>query len=382
VTRASLAKAALDPERQERARRYDWLSRRLLFLDLGTAFFFLLSLLFTGASAALACWLSFPLPWAAALYLLILVVGYGVIMGPVSYYEDFVLPRRYGLSNQNLSGWLRDRARALALGLLFCLSLVIVIYWLMDCLPSLWWLATGLIVFLVSLLLTWLTPTVLLPLFFKLKPLEDGEMKERLANLAKTAGIDIKRVLVMNLSSKSTTANALLAGWGGSRRIILSDTLLRGYSADEIEVTLAHELGHHVHHDFAKLMSIHALALLLAFYCADLALRAGVVLLSFQRMNDLAALPWLVLILAMLVLFLQPLLNWYNRRTELESDRAALELSNKPQAFVSLMTKLTDQNLQQAEPSRLTKLLFHNHPSYRERVKVASDYIDVGTEGA
>ncbi len=374
MTRASLAEAALDPERQEKAREYDWLSRRLLLLDLGTIFFFLLALLFTGASAALAYWLSFPLPWAAALYLLLLVVGYGVIMGPVSYYEDFVLPRRYGLSNQNLSGWLRDRARALALGLLFCLSLVTVIYWLMDFLPSLWWLATGLIVFLVSLLLTWLTPTVLVPLFFKLKPLEDGELKERLANLAKTAGIDIKRVLVMNLSSKSTTANALVAGWGGSRRIILSDTLLRGYSVDEIEVTLAHELGHHLHHDFAKLMSIHALALLLAFYCADVALRAGVVLLSFQGMSDLAALPWLILILAMLILFLQPLLNWYNRRTELEADRAALELSNNPQAFVSLMTKLTDQNLQQAEPGHWAKLLFHDHPSYRERVVLARDY--------
>jgi len=374
VTRTSLAEAALDPERQEKAREYDWLSRRLLFLDLGTAFFFLLAVLFTGASAALAYWLSFPLPWAAALYLLILVVGYGVIMGPVSYYGDFVLPRRYGLSNQNLSGWLRDRARALALGLLLCLSLVTVIYWLMDCLPSLWWLVTGLIVFLVSLLLTWLTPTVLVPLFFKLKPLEDGELKERLANLAKTAGIDIKRVLVMNLSSKSTTANALVAGWGGSRRIILSDTLLRGYSVDEIEVTLAHELGHHLHHDFAKLMSIHALALLLAFYCADLALRAGVALLSFQGMSDLAALPWLILILAMLILFLQPLLNWYNRRTELEADRAALELSNNPQAFVSLMTKLTNQNLQRAEPGHWAKLLFHDHPSYRERVILARDY--------
>ena len=374
MTRTSLAESALDPERQEKAREYDWLSRRLLFLDLGTAFFFLLAVLFTGASAALAYWLSFPLPWAAALYLLILVVGYGVIMGPVSYYEDFVLPRRYGLSNQNLSGWLKDRARALALGLLFCLSLVTVIYWLMDLLPSLWWLATGLIVFLVSLLLTWLTPTVLVPLFFKLKPLEDGELKERLANLAKTAGIDIKRVLVMDLSSKSTTANALVAGWGGSRRIILSDTLLRGYSVDEIEVTLAHELGHHLHHDFAKLMSIHALALLLAFYCADVALRAGVVWLSFQGMSDLAALPWLILILAMLILFLQPLLNWYNRRTELEADRAALELSNNPQAFVSLMTKLTDQNLQQAEPGHWAKLLFHDHPSYRERVILARDY--------
>ena len=374
MTRTSLAESALDPERQDKAREYDWLSRRLLFLDLGTAFFFLLAVLFTGASAALAYWLSFPLPWAAALYLLILVVGYGVIMGPVSYYEDFVLPRRYGLSNQNLSGWLRDRARALALGLLLCLSLVTVIYWLMDLLPSLWWLATGLIVFLVSLLLTWLTPTVLVPLFFKLKPLEDGELKERLANLAKAAGIDINRVLVMNLSSKSTTANALVAGWGGSRRIILSDTLLRGYSVDEIEVTLAHELGHHLHHDFAKLMSIHALALLLAFYCADVALRAGVVWLSFKGMSDLAALPWLILILAMLILFLQPLLNWYNRRTEFEADRAALELSNNPQAFVSLMTKLTDQNLQQAEPGHWAKLLFHDHPSYRERVILARDF--------
>jgi STE24 endopeptidase len=382
VSRSSLAEAALDPERQKEAREYGWLSLRLLLLDIGMASFFLLALLFTGASEVLACWLSLPLPLAAALYLLILVLGYGMIMGPVGYYEDFVLPRRYGLSNQSLGGWLRDRARAFTLGLLLCLSLVTVIYSLMDCLPTLWWLATGLIVFLVSLLLAWLTPTLLVPLFFKLKPLEDGELKERLANLAKKAGIDIKHVLVMNLSSKSTTANALVAGWGGSRRIILSDTLLRGYSVDEIEVTLAHELGHHLHRDFAKLMSIHALALLLAFYCADLALRAGVVLLSFQGMNDLAALPWLVLVLAMFILFLQPLLNWYNRRTELESDRAALELSNKPQAFVSLMTKLTDQNLQQAEPSRLTKLLFHNHPSYRERVKVASDYIDVGTEGA
>jgi len=376
----SLAEAALDPERQKKARQYHWLSRRLLLLDLGTALILLLALLFTGASGVLAYWLSVPLPWAAALYLLILVVGYGVIIGPFNYYEDFTLPRRYGLSNQNLRGWLRDRAKALGLAVLLCLFLIIVIYGLMDCLPSLWWLATGLIMFLLSLLLTWLTPILLIPLFFKLKPLEDGGLKQRLANLARTAGIDIKHVFVMNLSSKSNTANALLAGWGSCRRIILSDTLLRGYSADEIEVTLAHELGHHLHHDFAKLMSIHALALLLAFYCADLALKAGVVLFSFRGMNDLAALPWLILILAMLILCLQPLLNWCSRRIELEADKAALELSNNPQAFVNLMTKLTNQNLQQAEPSHWAKFLFHDHPSYRERVKLACNCVAIGAE--
>lgn len=374
MPRVASGETALDPERQEKAREYNWLSRRLLLLDLGTGIVLLLALLFTGASGLLAYWLPFPLPWAAALYLLVLVVGYGVIMGPLSYYQDFVLPRRYGLSNQNLRGWLRDRAKALALGLLLGLCLIIVIYWLMDWLPSLWWLATGFIIFLLSLLLTWLTPTLLIPLFFKLKPLEDGEMKERLAKVAKLAGIRIKDVFTMNLSSKSTTANAMLTGWGRSRRIILSDTLLQGYSADEIEVTLAHELGHHLHHDVAKLTAIHALAFLLAFYLADLALEAGVVLFSFQGINDLAALPWLILILAMLFVALQPLLNWYSRHIELEADRAALELSNNPQAFVSLMTKLTNQNLQQAEPGHWAKVLFYDHPSYGERVILARDY--------
>ena len=369
-----LWETGLDPERQEKAREYSRLSRRLLLLELGIGIILLLALLFTGASAALAYWLSLPLPWAAALYLLILVVAYGVVMGPLTYYQDFVLPRRYGLSNQNLRGWLGDKAKALALGLLLALCLITVVYWLMDGLPSLWWLAAGFIVFLLSLLLTWLTPTLLIPLFFRLKPLEDGGMKERLANLARLAGVDIKDVLTMNLSSKSTTANALLTGWGRSRRIILSDTLLRGYSADEIEVTLAHELGHHLHHDVAKLMVVHAVAFLLAFYLADLALKAGVVLFSFQGINDLAALPWLILILAILMLSLQPLLNWYSRHIELEADKAALELSNNPQAFTSLMTKLTNQNLQQAEPSRWAKLLFHDHPPYGERVILARDY--------
>jgi len=366
---------APDPLRQQKAREYAKLLRRGSFVRLGIGLVLLLALLFTPASTALAGLLAFPFPWSAALYLLVLVAGYEVMVAPLSYYYGFVLSHRYGLSKQNLAGWLRDRAKGMGLQLLLGLALVTIVYWLMGRLPALWWLAVAAIMFLGSLILTWLTPTFLIPLFYKLKPLEEGELKQRLVDLARRAGVDIAECLTMDLSSKATTANAMLTGWGKSRRIIFTDTLLQGYSWDEIEATLGHELGHRLHHDIPRLIGLQAAAFLLAFYLANLALTGGVVLFSLQGISDIAGIPWLILILAILMFLLQPALNWYSRRAETSADETALALTNKPQAFVTLMTKLTDQNLSEAEPGRWAKLLFYDHPTYNERVKLAHNYI-------
>jgi STE24 endopeptidase len=364
-----------DQARQQKAREYSKLLRRGSFAKLGIGLVLLLALLFTPASTALASLLAFPFPWSAALYLLTLAAGYEVMVAPLSYHYGFVLSHRYGLSKQNLASWLRDRAKGMGLQLLLGLALVIIVYWLIGSLPALWWLAAAAIMFLGSLILTWLTPTFLIPLFYKLRPLEEGEFKQRLVCLAKKAGVKIKECLTMDLSSKATTANAMLTGWGKSRRIIFTDTLLQGYSWDEIEATLGHELGHHLHHDIPKLIGIQAATFLLAFYLAGVTLRAGVVLFSLQGISDIAGLPWLILILAMLILVLQPALNSYSRRLERAADQTALALSNNPQAFITLMTKLTDQNLAEAEPSQWVKLLFYDHPTYNERVKLAHNYI-------
>jgi STE24 endopeptidase len=366
---------APDPLRQQKAREYAKLLRRGSFVRLGIGLVLLLALLFTPASTSLAGLLAFPLPWSAALYLLVLVAGYEVMVAPLSYYYGFVLSHRYGLSKQNLAGWLRDRAKGMGLQLLLGLALVTIVYWLMGRLPALWWLAVAAIMFLGSLILTWLTPTFLIPLFYKLKPLEEGELKQRLVDLARRAGVDIAECLTMDLSSKATTANAMLTGWGKSRRIIFTDTLLQGYSWDEIEATLGHELGHRLHHDIPRLIGLQAAAFLLAFYLANLALTGGVILFSLQGISDIAGIPWLILILAILMFLLQPALNWYSRRAETSADETALALTNKPQAFVTLMTKLTDQNLSEAEPGRWAKLLFYDHPTYNERVKLAHNYI-------
>lgn len=369
-----LSEPSLDIERQELAKQYARLMRRLSFVELVVVGALLLVLVFGGVSARLSHFLAFPQPWAAALYFVVLVVGLGIIMMPLNYYQGFILPRRYGLSNQQFGSWLADRAKASALGILLGLGVVIIVYWLLDRLPGAWWLWAGVLLSLLSLLLARLTPTLLLPLFFELKPLEDVELKQRLTNLAKQARTQICGVFTMDLSSKSTTANAMLAGLGNTRRIIISDTLLQQYAPGEIEVVLAHELGHHLHRDIPKLIAVQAVIFLLAFYLSDVVLKASLTPLAFQGIADVAAFPLLVLSLAIFGLAMTPLVNTYSRYLEASADKTAVELTANPQAFVTAMAKLTEQNLAVAQPSRWVEVLFCDHPSYTKRVNLARRY--------
>jgi STE24 endopeptidase len=369
-----LAEPHLDIKRQELAKKYARLMRRLSFVELALVGALLLVFVFGGVSARMSYFLSFPQPWASALYFVILAVGLGIIIMPLTYYQGFILPRRYGLSNQKLGAWLTDRAKASALGFLLGLAVVILLYWLLDRFPDIWWLWAGILLLLLSLLLTWLTPTLLLPIFFKLEPLDDVELKQRLMNLAKRAQAQIVGMFTMDLSSKGTTANAMLAGLGKTRSIILSDTLLQQYTAEEVEVILAHELGHHIHRDIPKLIAVQAAVVLLAFYLSGLVLRASLVPFGFQGIADVAAFPLLFLSLAAFGLIVTPLINAYSRYVEGSADEAALELTANPRAFVTAMTRLTDQNLTVADPSRWVEILFYDHPPYTKRVDLAHRY--------
>jgi len=369
-----LAEPRLDTKRQELAKEYARIIRQLSFFEMAIVGILFVGLVFGGLSAKLGYFLAFPQPWASALYFIILVICLGVIMMPLTHYQGFILPHRYGLSSQNFGAWLADRAKASAMGFVLGMGMVILIYWLLDNFPDVWWLWAGISVLLLSLLLTRLTPTLLLPIFFKLEPLGDLELKRMLINLAKRAQTQIVGVFTMNLSSKGTTATAMLAGLGKTRSIILSDTLLQQYTTEEIEVILAHELGHHIHRDIPKLITIQAVTVLLAFYLSDWVLRTSVMPLGFQGITDVAAFPLLVLSLAVFGLMTSPFINAYSRYVETSADKAALELTANPQAFITAMTKLTDQNMNVAEPSRWVELLFYDHPPYNKRVDLAQRY--------
>jgi len=364
----------LNTKRQELARKYGRLMRRLSIIESAIIGVVLLVLIFGGLSVELGHFLAFPQPWASALYFAILAVVLGIVLMPITYYQGFILPRRFGLSHQKFGAWLSDRAKASALSFFLGLAAVIVVYWLLARFPDIWWLWAAVFLVLLSLLLTRLTPTLLLPLFFKLQPIGDAKLKERLLNLAERARAPISRVFTIDLSRKGTTANAMLAGLGRTRSIILTDTLLQKYTQEEIEVILAHELGHHLHKDIPKLIALQAAVILLGLYISNLVLRASLTPLGFQDIADAAALPLLFLILAVFNLIMMPVTNAYSRFVETSADKAALELTANPQALVTAMTKLTNQNLSVADPSRWEELLFYDHPPYTKRVNLARLY--------
>jgi len=249
-----LVEPEMAPERQQQARKYAGVSRYLTFFELVLTGTLLLILIFSGFSTRFIELFHLPIIPAAVIYFIILVAAYGVISAPIIYYRGFVLPRRYGLSNQSLPGWLGDFIKAGALMLVLGAAIIIAGYWFITILPELWWLLVWGFVVLVSLILSILAPVVIVPIFFKMKPLADTELKERLKQLAKRAGVEIGGIYNIEFSSKSTTANAAMMGMGRTKRIVLSDTLLGRYTVPEIEVVMAHEMGHNRHRDMLRLL--------------------------------------------------------------------------------------------------------------------------------
>ena len=376
-----IAEPALDPGRQRQAREHARKRRYLTVADLALTGAPLALLVFTGLSGRLVGAFNLPLVAAATLYFIVLVVAYGLLAAPLNYYRSLILGRRYGLSRQSLTSWLGDMAKAGSLAVVMGAGIVAAVYWSISLTPQLWWLIAWGFVVLVSLILSVLAPVLIVPLFFRMKPMADTGLKKRLEQLAERAGVEVGGIYTVEFSSKGTTANAALMGAGRTRRIVLSDTLLEQYPAAEIEVIMAHEIGHQRHNDIYRLFLLQSAILLAGLYAASLIFKASVVPLGFSGAADVAALPLLILIFGAVSLLLPPLANSYSRRLESAADGYALELTGDPGSFVGAMTRLTDQNLAEAEPGRWVERLLHDHPGYNSRVEHSRRYMAAGNKG-
>jgi STE24 endopeptidase len=289
----------------------------------------------------------------------------------VAFYRSFVLERRYALSTESARAWLRDHLKVVGITLAFALVAVHVVYTLIAWSPVSWWLPAAAAATAATMLLTTLAPVLLFPLFYKLTPLDRPQLTERLVALSKRAGVPVLGVYAWGLGAKTRRANAALVGSGGTRRILLSDTLLAQYSDDEIEVILAHEMAHHVHHDIRNGILLEFGLLLAAFYAASAALLAWWQPLGLSGPADPAGLPLLLLAGGAVMLAAAPLVHAFSRRNERSADRFALALTGQQEAFVTAMRRLGAQNLAEEAPSRLAVWLFHTHPPIEQRVAAA-----------
>ena len=369
----------LDPEKQKQAKEYARIGRRLWLADTIFSALYALAWLFFGWSTSLRSWLSMRVTenWLLiALYVAIFGGIYFILNLPSGYYSGFVLPHRYGQSNQTFKDWAADQIKSLAIGAPLGLILLELLYLALRLTGDLWWLwaAGGMVIF--SVLLSNLAPILIMPLFNKFVPLGDDhkELEERLLNLAKRANTKVKGVFKFDMSRRTNSANAALTGIGGTRRIVLGDTLINEFTPDEIETVLAHELGHHVHRDIPLLIGIGALSTTLGLFLASLALHWAIDFFGFASTSDIAAFPALGLILGAYGLITMPLDNALSRWRESMADDYALKSTNKAEAFASAFTRLANQNLGEVDPERWVIALFYSHPPLGERIEKARNW--------
>jgi STE24 endopeptidase len=305
------------------------------------------------------------------LYVIALALLSEALQIPFAFYQGVTLERRYGLSTQTTGQWWLDQGKAAAVGLVLALVAALVVWGLLQVSPERWWLIASACFIVLLIGLAQLAPVYLLPLFYTFRPLERPALVERLLKLAERAGTTILGIFEWKMSEKTRKANAALTGIGRTRRILLSDTLLAEHSDDEIEVILAHELSHHVHHDIWKALAVEAILLTLGLYLADRVLEMTSGRFGLTGKGDVAALPVLLLAVGAVSILLLPVVNALSRAQERRADRYALEMTGNAAAFMSAMKRLGAQNLAEEHPSRLVETLFYSHPPMAARIESA-----------
>ncbi|MFZ1082785.1 MAG: M48 family metallopeptidase [Candidatus Kryptoniota bacterium] len=306
------------------------------------------------------------------LFVLTIEIFFSVIKFPLDYYLDFVIERRFKLSNQTFTKWLFRKSKSALVASILGVILLLVFYFLLVHFPKMWWLMFAAFFFLFQIFVAQLFPTLILPMFYKLNPLSNDELHDRLNKLVEKFGYKMNGVFSFDLSRETRKANAALTGLGKSRKIIISDTLLENFSNDEIEVVLAHELGHLVKHHMMKGIILSAVMSLIGFYIM------AHIHLSYSAMMripvyDLAAIPFLAFVMTIFVIVAMPLGNFYSRTIEREADIFALETTGMRNEFAESMRKLGRLNLSPENPPAWIEKIFFSHPSIGARIKTATE---------
>jgi STE24 endopeptidase len=298
---------------------------------------------------------------------------------PLAYLSGYVVEHRYELSNQTRRAWLADSLKGLGVEIAVGAPLVSGLLWVIRRRPRSWWAICSALTVPLAIVLSNLAPVLIMPLFNKYEPIKNRALADRIRALAAGQGVTVSEVQQMDMSKQTKKANAMFTGMGRTKRIVLGDTMLDEFGDDEIEVVLAHELGHQVHRDMWKLIAVSAPTSAVALFAThQLAPR---VLRRWGRawgldvehgLGDAAALPLLLILTGGVSTALMPLLNGLIRtRVEAPADRYALDLTRKPAAFVGAMEKLARMNLANPSPSALVKYLLYDHPPISERIEAA-----------
>lgn len=311
---------------------------------------------------------------ALLIFIGIISIAEGIISFPLGFYTDYILEHKYGLSNQTLKVYFTEKLKGLLLGLILGVPLMFAFFYILRSSGNSWWIVLGAFMFFVSLIIGRIAPTLIMPLFYKFKPIENENLKEKIMALCQKTGVKIQGIFTFDMSKNTKKANAAFTGIGKSKRIILGDTLINNFSDSEIETVFAHEMGHYTKKHILKLMTVSALISFTGLFITAKLYEASLPYFNFESISQISALPLLFLYLSLYGLITTPLSNILSRKYEWEADTYALQITKDKDSFISSMEKLADQNLSDKTPNRIIEFLFHSHPSIGKRIQFARDF--------
>lgn len=325
-------------------------------------------------------WLGGGMAQQLALLAAFVLIG-GALDLPGTLYQTFVLEQRYGFNQLTPKLWLMDLLKSTLIGAVIGLPIAAAILWLMGSAGSLWWLWAWALWTGFNVLLMWVYPSFIAPLFNKFEPLADEALAKRVTALMQRCGFSAKGLFVMDGSRRSAHANAYFTGLGASKRVVFFDTLLRQLSAGEVEAVLAHELGHFHHRHVLKRMllmfaiSLAGFALLgwlsaQAWFYVGLGVRPNLASALPGGVNipsDALALLLFLLVIPVFTVFLSPLFAHFSRSDEFQADAYAVAQTG-PTDLATALLKLYEDNASTLTPDPLYVRFYYSHPPAVERL--------------
>ena len=315
--------------------------------------------------------LNFPFLVAGWVFFMLLLFAEQVLAIPFNLISVFRLERRYGFTTTTPRLWLLDLVKETIISGVIVSLLVFSGLWLISRSPGYWWLWFWILLFSFSIIMTYISPWVIEPLFNKFTPLEEASLKDAIIELARKAGISARKVLKMDASRRSKHSNAYFTGLGKAKRVVLFDTLLEGMNHGEILAVLAHEIGHWKRHHVLKgLVMFQALSLAGLYFVFRLT-ETGFLTALFRVEAD-SLFPRVLLavfLVSMLVFLLRPVITAITRSMEREADRLSFELTGDNSTMISALVKLSKDNLSNLYPHPLYVTFHYSHPPVLERIR-------------
>ncbi len=306
------------------------------------------------------------------IFAVILFFFFQIIEIPFSIYHTFVIEEKYGLNRTRPETFILDILKDWLLSTIIGGILLSLILWFFIKSGNLAWVFCWLGVTIFEFFLIFIAPIVIMPLFNKFTPLEEGELKQAIQTYARDQNFKLKGLFKMDGSRRSSKSNAFFTGFGMYRRIVLFDTLIKNHGVDELGSILAHEMGHYKKKHILKMMAISILTNGLKFFILSLFINNPGMFAAF-RMDNLsiyASLLFFSFLYRPINIILSLAGNALSRRHEYEADKYTVSTYKKPEAFILALKKLSIDNLSNLTPHPLKVFISYSHPPVLERIKV------------